>query len=434
MRGYHPRRMRTALLSLVLASLLVQSARAEAPTARVVETVHYRLEAEADEGTATEYGRVLEAAYEGLAEFFGQAPKLADGERLRVRFFDTQASWAAGMRADGVEPPTGAGGYYAPGKRTAYLYRQPTRTFTRVLLVHEATHQFHYLARTRNAQPSAKWYREGVAEFLSWHTWDGTRIRLGVRPRITLSDYAAKALAAVTEDAFDLGAVVDDRTWPGYAPVWALFRYLATGRDGAPLKGFETFCRKMDAGGGVGPLFKRFFKGAQRFRAGFVAWLEAEQQPWTWMFNEWEDRGGDAFRGFAGVVSACRLKQATDRLTARLEVPPEGPWCGGLLLHYGGADDYTVALLDHRGRLRVDRRVDGAWKHLATGEVVPAPAGTPLRLAARRAAQGIALDVGEATFGPFDLPASPLGLAVDSSDLVFSEVEWQLTGAPARGR
>ena len=80
--------------------------------------------------------------------------------------------------------------------------------------MHEATHQFHYLARTRNAQPTAKWYREGVAEFLSWHTWDGERIRLGVRPRITLSDYAAQALAAVTADDFDLDAVVADGRGP----------------------------------------------------------------------------------------------------------------------------------------------------------------------------------------------------------------------------
>ena len=426
--------MRTALVSLAAAFLLVQPARAEAPEVRVVETAHYRLEVEAVEATAEEYGRVLEAAYEGLAEFFGKEPKLADDERMRVRFFDTHASWAAGMRADGVEPPTDAGGYYAPAKRTAYLYRQPTRTFTRVLLVHEATHQFHYLARTRNAQPTAKWYREGVAEFLSWHTWDGARIRLGVRPRITLSDYAAKALAAVTTDGFDLGGVVAGRTWPGYPTAWALFRYLATGRDGKPLKGFETFCRKMDSGGGIGPLFKRFFRGGKRFREAFVAWLEAEQQPWTWMFNEWEDRGGGSFRGFAGVVSACRLKQPAERLTAGLEIPAEGPWCGGLLLHYGGADDYTVALLDHRRRLRVDRRLNGAWKHLARHEVTAQPEEGVFRLEARRTERGITLSVGENTFGPFDLPASPLGLAVESSDVVFGEVTWQLTGAPVRGR
>ena len=426
--------MRTALVSLAFAFLLVEPARAEAPGSHVVETAHYRLEAEADESTATEYGRVLEAAHAGLADFFGREPELDQGARMRVRFFDTHDAWAAGMQSDGIEPPTDAGGYYAPSNRTAYLYRQPTQTFTRTLLVHEATHQFHYLARTRNAQPGSQWYREGVAEFLSWHTWDGATIRLGVRPRITLSDYAAQALAAVTTDGFDLDAVVAGRTWPGYPTAWALFRYLATGRDGKPLKGFETFCRKMDAGGGVGPLFRRHFRGGTRFRKDFVAWLRAEQQPWTWMFNEWEDRGDGAFRGFAGVVSACRLKADAGRLAAVLEVPPEGPWCGGLLLHYGGADDYTVALLDHRRGLRVDRRVDGAWKRLVTQEVASAPEDGRWRLEARRGAHGVTLRVGEASFGPFELPASPLGLAVDSSDLVFSSVEWQLTGAPGRGR
>jgi len=426
--------MRTALASLLAVLLLVQSAQAEGPELQVVETAHYRLEAEADASVAKEYGRVLESAYQGLAAYFGKQPKLSEGERMRVRFFDTQAAWAQGMRADGVEPPTDAGGYYAPGKRTAYLYRQPTRTFTRVLLVHEATHQFHYLARTRNAQPTSKWYREGVAEYLSWHTWNGATIRLGVRPQITLSDYAAKALEAVTADGFDLEAVIAGKTWPGYATVWALFRYLATGDDGKPLKGFGTFCRKMDAGGGVGLLFKRFFRGAKRFREGFVAWLAADQQPWTWMFNEWEDRGGGSFRGFAGVVSACRLKENAERLVARLEVPREGPWCGGLLLHYGSAGDYTVALLDHRRRLRVDRRADGGWQRLAAHTCTAVSTDGCLKLEARREEQGVVLVVGGETLGPFDLPHSPLGLAVDSSDLVFEDVEWQLTGAPVPGR
>ena len=77
------------------------------------------------------------------------------------------------LLAAGVQPPA-AGGYYHPSGRTAYAWRQPTIYFTRCLILHEATHQFHYLARTSNSVSLAFWYAEGLAEFLSRHYWDGT--------------------------------------------------------------------------------------------------------------------------------------------------------------------------------------------------------------------------------------------------------------------
>ncbi len=416
------------LLALLLATSAANSADDVEPAGRApvgLETAHYRIHAEATPAETAEMGRVLEAAWGELAQHFGRTPRLARDERLIVRFLGTRAAWEEALRADGISPPTDAGGYYAPGTKTIYVFRQPTVYFTRVLLVHEATHQFHYLARTNNRQPAAAWYREGVAEFHSWHAWDGERLSLRMVPPISLKDYPAVSLAAVSADAFDLDGVLEGRVWPGYPVAWALFRYIATGRDGKPLKGYETFCRKMDAGGAAKSLFPRCFGPVKRFRPRFLAWLEASQQPWIWLFNEWDARGPRSLCGFADVVTCCRLRERAERLTATLEVPGEGPWRGGLLLGYVAADDYLVALVDGGGRLHVDRRLDGAWHRIADEALALPTRGADLALEAFRGADGVSVRVGEARFGPYSAPGGTLGLAADASRIVFRDLAWE---------
>lgn len=158
----------------------------------IVETEHYRFVSEGPRAEAEELGRVLEAAYAGFAAYFEAKPKLGKGERLSVKFFETRDAWAAALRAAGATPPDGAGGYYWTEDRTAYLYRQPTRYFTRSLLLHEATHQFQFLACTRNREPLAYWYKEGVAEHLGWNAWDGRELAIGVLPLVSLENYPAR--------------------------------------------------------------------------------------------------------------------------------------------------------------------------------------------------------------------------------------------------
>src|SRR5690606_4627791 len=102
-----------------------------------------------------------------------------------------------------------AGGYYWPTNKTAYLFKQPTVYFTRMLFLHEVMHQFHHLARTKNKNPKAGWYTEGVAEYISRHFWDGEDLTLGILPIATLEDYAAKALERFEDEGFDLAAMID---------------------------------------------------------------------------------------------------------------------------------------------------------------------------------------------------------------------------------
>jgi len=420
-------RLRAALLLSVWLGVGFAStrpARAE-PTVHVVETAHYRLHYEGSEKDAQEAGRVLEAAWGGFKAWFGTTPKLGKDERLVVRFYAKAEGWAAGIRADGTQVPHGAGGYYWPGTKTAYLYRQPTVYFTRTLLVHEAAHQFHFLTQTRNRNPTAKWYTEGLAEFLSWHRWDGTTLALGVVPGVTLKDYPAKALAELDQEDFDLGAIVSGGKPASRALSWALFCFLATGKDGGPLPRFDTFRRKMDRGGRAKPLFESFFGRPGRLEPKLRAWLEGNQALWAPVFNEWEQVGAGRFRGYASVVTACRLKGEVKRLRARLEPRKSWYWRAGLLLHWTDKSDYTVAMVTSSGSFRVDRRKGGRWITLDRARLPGRPGRGAVTLEARREGERVGFLFDGQPLGSWKLPGATLGLALERGDLRFDQVRWE---------
>ena len=389
----------------------------------VVLTRHYRLHYVGSREEAEQAARILEAAWPSFERHFGSAPRLADGERLLVRFSATRGQWQHGIRADGTVPPQGAGGYYWPRTKTAHLYRQPTAYFTRTLLLHEAAHQFHYLARTRNRAPAANWYTEGVAEHLSWHRWDGEALTLGVIPGVSLKDFPAAALKELKAPDFDMKLVIGGQIKSSRPLAWALYTYFATGAEGDPLPGFSTFRRQMDAGRRAGGVVRKQFGKAGRLHASLVAWLERSQSPWSQAFNEWEQTGTGCFRGRAGVVTACRCKRRAQVIGATLEVPSGGRWRGGLLLHWTDVDDYTVATLDRWGGVQVNRRQGGRWNRLHSSRIRrPRSAGSH-DLVAVREGEGVSFWIDGREIGAWTLPLGPMGLCVEACDLQFRDVD-----------
>lgn len=402
----------------------VAPARADVPI-QVIESEHYRLHYEGTRREAEEASRVLEAAWDAFEAWFEAAPTLAEGERLTIRFYATEGAWASGIRSAGTRVPHGAGGYYWPGTKTAYLFRQPTVYFTRTLLIHEAAHQFHFLTHTRNQNPRSKWYTEGLAEYLSWHRWDGKALTLGVVPGVTLKDYPAKALEEMQRERFNLAAFISGWRRPSRAMSWALFCFLATGNEGEALPRFDAFRRAMDRGAPAAPLFERYFGRIGRLEPKLRAWLETKQTPWAPVFNEWEQIGDARFRGYARVVTACRLKAPATRLRARLEPPRSRYWRAGLLLHWTSNDDYTVAMVSSWGAVRVDRRKDGRWVTLSRRRLGRRLFGSGVALEAKREDDRVAFLVDGAVMGSYELPGGLLGLSLERGDLRFQDVRWE---------
>ncbi len=413
------------LTAVALLCTLGFASRARADV-HVIASAHYQLHYEGARVDAEEASRVLEAAWPSFKAFFGAEPKLASEQKLTVRYYTSREAWAAGILRDGTKPPGSAGGYYWPGTKTAHLYRQPTQYFTRALLIHEAAHQFHFLGRTRNKGPKAGWYTEGVAEYLSWHQWDGRKLVLGVIPGVSLKDYPAVALQELEAPGFDLAAAVGGNAKVSRPLGWAIFRFLATGKAGKPLPGFATFCRKMDQGGQPFALFKKAFGRPAKLFPRFLSWLREHQSPWAQVFNQWEQIGPQAFRGHAGVVSACRLKEPATTLGAVVELPArKRRWRAGLLLHWTSADDYTVALVTKGGWIAIDRRLQGRWQRLARDRWPASESSTSRALRATREGPKVAFFLDGRRIGAWALPGSALGLALDNGDLRFRDVDFR---------
>lgn len=427
-------------------SLLLTLAQSNEPAIpRSAESEHYRIEvhgsvdaqpalsppprgderwfsrrSDADEALA-----VLEAAWPQYVQFFGTQPKLAAGERLRVSLHQTSETMLAAIRAGGgTPPPPGPGGYYCPVSRTAFLFRQPTRWYTRALLIHEVAHQFHWLAgetRKNHKGPPPSWWAEGVVEHLAHHTWDGTTLRLAVVPPVSLEDYPARALAASTRAGFaweELPTLSEDRPLQMH-----LVRWLATSADGQPTSGFRFLRERLDRGEEADS--KAILKAAglksEALRATLAKWLPSVQQPYVSLFNEWDSLGPGHLRGTAGVVAACRTREDVASHAARLRVLHGGRWRAGLLVHFTSSSDHTIAVIDSGRELRLDRW-NGGWTVLGVHALRGAPdaEGWWDISATRAAATGrVSITVGAETFGSYELPAGPMGLAIDASDVEF---------------
>lgn len=414
----------SSLRIATLLALCCLPALAQGP--QVVIGDRYRLQHEGTRAEAEEALAVLEKAWAGFKRYFRRAPKLGRGERLKVNVYLTQASWEAGMRADKVAPPSGAGGYYWPGTRTAYLYKQPTRYYTRALLLHEAAHQFHYLACTRNINPGASWYTEGVAEYLAWHTWDGETLTLAELP-MSLKDYPAKALGDLKAGRVTLAKLLDGQ---GHRPLGCvLVRFLSTHRKlGAR---WRKLAALLDARRPSRKSFEKLFGKAEVVEKHLLAWLEQEQEPWAQIWNTWERIGPARFEGRSeGVYSISRHKRAARKITAQLEVPASGRWAGGLLLHFESGERYTMLIVRSDGRVEVLGKPRGTWQVLKQTKLA-APPGERLALEAERAGGEVIARVAGVEIGRWALPGGTFGLAVHDARLRFAEVAVTAAGAPA---
>ncbi len=416
------------LVVALAAAALSSTTRAAAATVKS-ETAHYRLVSTGTQAEADDWSKMLEAAWPQYAEFFGKTPTLAKDERLAVAFFEDEASMDAAIKRAGGAVPSDAGGYYDPVSKAAYLFRQPSPWYTRTLMLHECAHQFHWRAKALKASPPF-WFGEGIAEHVSRHSWDGEHLRLGVVPLLSLEKYASKALDAMKAPGFDVeklfAGASNDRPL-----AMELVGYLVRGEDGKLRPKFDEIAAKVERGakfdaaaaaGALGPL--------KKFGASWRAWVETAQEPWEVLTIDWDDRAADALRGAGpGVVGLCRRRADTRRVTARMRPLGTAAWKGGVLLRYGGKDDYDIGMIWSGTRAVVDRRKDGKWERLSD-VAAPAAEDGAWRVEAVRDGGSVNFVVNGENVGKIESPrgattdAAPgsMGLAVDASTVDFTEI------------
>ncbi len=422
--------MRKASVAILLTLLLASVARAPAsaqgePGLKSYEGEHYRLGTDAPEAAALEYMRVLEACWPQFEKFFGRAPEMKKQEKLNIYFLQTQEGWHDKLKADQVGIPVGAGGYYWPGNRNVYLWKQPTIYTSRQLLIHEAMHQFHYIACCNNVGPKDVWYIEGVVEYFSRHYWDGETLTLGVIPLCSLENYPRLALELFERPDFDLAAMIDGQRASTRPEQWALVRYLLLAEEGKLKPKWDKLATRLDRGEPGKTAFPQVFGDPKLMQPNILSWLKTQQEPMVPVWNEWWGTGDAALAGTAAVTSGCRVNDDAESITATLHTPKDGNWKGGLLIGFEDAGTYTVALFDNQGNFSINLRKDDKWQVLKRGKAAPAKTEGQLQLKAERTEGGIRVVQDDVEVGVFDLSGKKLGVCLENCTLRFSGLAWK---------
>ena len=300
----------------------------------VVETEHYRLTIALEESEALQMARLAEAAFDAMAALFEAEPTDLP---MAAGWYADFSAFQAAIEADGTSAPS-SGGYYWPGTKTAYMYTQPTRYFSRMLFLHELIHQFHYLARTDNSGRDG-WYVEGLAEALSRHDWDGECVRLGRLPMLTWEDYPATALA---EETYSFDGTGDlSRPW-----AWATTRYLLEEEPEA----FGDFRDAYDADDST--LLDDYVDVAETV-ASVEQWVVDEQEPMIPIFLDWIHITEGVVVGEAPYFSMAVAKSGAD-----FTVSHDSPvGYAGVVAAYDDSSNYSAWLVGP----------DGLWMFVSTG-------------------------------------------------------------------
>ncbi|MFA6133743.1 MAG: hypothetical protein WC869_06975 [Phycisphaerae bacterium] len=356
-----PGSLARVLAAVICLGACVQSAVASSVVAQPaggsgteLRTEHYDLYVEGLD--AAEVGNMLEQLHAQLTRYFGSAPS----GRLPLALYATREKWAAALQADG-QAVLYAGGYYAPATRKAYVWVQPSAYFTRHVLLHEATHQFHWLTSTGNQFPSTNWYTEGLAEYFAMHNWDGRRLQTGVIPAITLEDYPAKALWKFEAAGSDLGAMLPRA---GRPESWALVHFLVNKYPDQ----FRQLSAGLDQRADADETWKRAFgRDYASFSQEYREWIVSHSQPWQIVWIGWQQRG-EAIESESKANAMTILKQTPQALTVDIQ-PQTAGGAAGLVFAYQSPTEFHLFQVIGDHKIRIMHRQGGAWATVSESDL-----------------------------------------------------------------
>jgi len=385
-----------------------------------VQSDHYSLYAETSQAEALILSALIEASWDAMSDWFEDQPELVADQLFRVELYADVDAWAAAIRRDGLEVPQGAGGYFHPGSGIAYAYQQPTRYYTRQLVLHEAIHQFHDGVRSPGHRVPG-WYIEGLAEHLSHYDWNGECLRLGRLPMVTQEDSPAQAL----DQPIDLASHWMNENSVSRPLEWATFRYFEHADEGAYADRWRAFVRSMDAGSQDALAeFERIFEvPVSTFDEPIQDWLTNAQQPLKAEYLEWSHVAPGGVDGWSSVFSFARIKNSVQRFSMTFEPAWSEAGAGGVLLSYQDPQNWVGVVVGANGRVSSFEMREGQAVWWDQGEA-PALIDGAYSWQIDHGTQETTVQINDQTFIlPLDFePAG--GPALNQSSLRFSEIEW----------
>jgi hypothetical protein len=338
---------------------------------QTARSTHYELATAFDVATSAEYALLLEAAYESFRHAFGDDPLRNGTGPLKVQLFATREALAAALAATDAGAPPASGALYAPTTKTVYVVVQSSRFATRSALLREAARQFQNLQQRFTNPVLPSWYAEGLVEYLARHDWDGNCVRLGVLPNVTADDAPRAAIQETTVASFKLTSILGQATDGGAAPAdaglvtatrpmsWSIVRFLSLTDRPEWRSNFARYRGLIESSPTTS--FASTVGDPSAMQSPLVGFLQAQQEPFFLVAEEWEHVAPNAFFGSAGSskLGATVVKRSG---VTQLEttVRPDSPatFSAGVITSYRDAASFTAVLISGNGVV-AEARVDG---------------------------------------------------------------------------
>jgi hypothetical protein len=392
-----------------------------------VSTAHYLVTAGMGEEDTVALAQVLEAAFDDLVVIFGGDQP--EETPLVVHVYATQEQLEAGVPDMGA----GAGGYYDPATQIASMGVQPTPYYTRSLALHEAAHQFHFLARLGNTGSLLGWYMEALAVWAQIYDWDGEETTLGTLPLATLEDFAEQGLAHLLEME-SLGAMIDGSATWSYPLGRLLYRYLDHGHP----EGFASWRKAVDAdpwttGSTMLALFEEHIGPAESIHQELLAWGPTDQEPFQMFLSGWThmdadevlgDSGGawsESFMVTTGDISSLEVTLDIGEINEEIPATPERSGTpggeAGIVVGWVDMGAHVKATIDSTGHFLV---LDSSkFFDPLVSEDLGLEGAVTLGYSA-----GVFTLNGEA-YGPFEVNPGPAGLMVKQGPIHFWNLAYE---------
>ena len=398
------------------------------------KTEHIVVRGNMDAALIRAYAEMAEAAYPQWKAFFGvEPPKNRLPLELDVRT-DRQgflnAIHAAGVK--GALP--GAGGYYDPGSHWSFLYSQPHESSTRLLVLHELTHQYQYKALQDDVPDrSPVWHREGLAEHFGFHRRTTTGVDLGALDMVAIDDRPSLCAERVRAGKFDAWAVgTGTAPNPDYTDAMTLMETFLRTTDKALVETYKRWEKEIYRTGNANAKFEKFFQAKkEKLAAAVIEVWGTFQAPWRVGYVAWDEEPG-AIVGratpWAMLVGGIAVPLAHRWIESEIELGKDAAG-GGIALGVKDKEHLLLADIRADGFLLLRRRVDAVWTELGRVPLTTAgyeTKGTRLRFELVGTTARMSLD-GQQVFEG-DLSAAGLtladldgvaGLVADSGEVRF---------------
>lgn len=366
----------TIALGCCLAQFVVATSLPAQALASRSTGAHYELQSQGSAEEAADFLNCLEAAFPQYAEFYGKTFKVSDKALLRVYFYETPEEWNKGMEMAGAANPGPAGGYYCLTTRAVFFYRQPSRSFTRRLMLEMCAYQFWAHASGHKRSPTP-WFAKGAATLLSDHLWDGAELKLGAPPLISLENYAGVAKSRIATPKFDYRSILNSVTREDTAVHLAAIRLILS--DPAYRRAMLAIRPSLDKGAKISAEEWSAALGPyKRFEDKLIESVIANQEPFAVGHMDWEGRRADRdektgetsyqLLGQAPWVSAARCSGEVKHLECSVAFPEEGGRAG-LLLDWIGPTDYQAFLVARSGDWVIQRNSPNGWISITQGKL-----------------------------------------------------------------